>query len=331
MKKFDILKAGYDLFIKTKLLQKRIPFFVSWAITYHCNYNCLYCGVNEVPTKDLDTKAVLSFIDQLTKAGTKIINFTGGEPMLRNDIGIILNYCKEKNIYVSINTSGYLLSDRAKQITGLDRIVLSLDGPPDVHDSIRGKGAYKNTMEAIKIAKNKGWEIKFTSVLSEINLDFIEFILKLAKKLEIATVFQPARILNRGSGRTNQILLNKRNNYQKIIQSLINYKLNKHPYIGNSLLCLKHFLNWPEPTKIPCAAGKIYCRIENNGFIKSCGDETNKKDINISHQGIKNAFLSLEPYSCLNCWIAAQIELNFLYSFKFDSIFNSLKQIYRRT
>lgn len=331
MKKLDILKAGYDLFIKTKLLQKRIPFFVSWAITYHCNYNCLYCGVNEVPTKDLNTKTVLSFIDQLSKMGTKIISFTGGEPMLRNDIGIITNYCKEKDIYVSINTSGYLLSDRAKQITVLDRIVLSLDGPPHVHDSIRGKGAYKNTMEAIKIAKSKKWEIKFVSVLSEINLDCVEFILELAKKFKIVTVFQPARILNRGSGKPNQLLLHKRTHYQKVIQSLINYKLNNHPYIGNSVLCLKHFLNWPEPTKISCAAGKIYCRIENNGFIKSCGDEANKTNIDTYHKEFKNSFLNLKPYSCLKCWIATQVELNFLYSFKFDSVFNSLKQIYKKT
>lgn len=39
---------AYEIFVLNKLLGKRFPFFVSWALTYGCNRNCLYCGTTEV-------------------------------------------------------------------------------------------------------------------------------------------------------------------------------------------------------------------------------------------------------------------------------------------
>lgn len=323
VRKKRIIASAYEIFILNKLLGKKFPFFVSWALTYRCNRNCFYCGANDVKNEDLNTEIVLSFIDEMSKMGTRIISFTGGEPFLREDIDIIVNYCKTKGIYVNINTNGSLLSGKAEKIKWIDRIVFSLDGPRDIHDAVRGKGSYNEVMEAVKLAKSKLWNIKFTSVLTDANLDYIESILDMAQGLKTVVVFQPARQLKRGSGKPNQ-LLSQKGKYQKAIKKLIGYKLNKYPFLGNSLLCLSHYLKWPNPTVVPCAASRIYCRIENDGMIKGCGSEANIETLNGKKLGFKNAFMLLNPSNCLQCWIAAQVEFNFIYSFKLDAIKNSL-------
>lgn len=319
--------SAYKIFILNKILKNKFPFFVSWALTYRCNHNCLYCGADEVKTEDLNTETVFSFIDEISAMGTKIISFTGGEPFLRDDIAAILNYCKIKKIYININTNGSLLPDKAQKINWIDRIVLSLDGPRDIHDTIRGKGSYNEVMEAVKIARDKSWNIKFTSVLTDMNLDCIESILDMAQRLKIITIFQPARKLKRGNAAPNQSLTQEKK-YRGVVKKLISHKLNNHKFIGNSLSCLSHYLNWPKPTAIPCAASKIYCRIENDGTIKSCGKETNTKEgFNGKKLGFKDAFLMLKPSGCLDCWIAAQVEFNFIYNLRFNSIINSLRFI----
>lgn len=315
---------AYEIFVLNKLLGKKFPFFVSWALTYRCNHNCLYCGAENVKSEDINTEMALSFINDMSKMGTKIISFTGGEPLLRDDIDIIVNYCKTKGIYVNINTNGSLLPSKAEKINCIDRIVLSLDGPPDIHDATRGRGSYNEVMEAVKLAKSRSWNIKFTSVLTDANLDYIEFILDMAQRLGIVAVFQPARKLKRGSGELNH-LLTEGEKYQKTIKKLISYKLNKHPFLGNSLPCLLHYLKWPNSAVIPCAASKICCRVENDGAVKACGNEANIETFNGKNIGFKNAFMLLKPSNCLQCWIAAQVEFNFIYSFKLHSIVNSLR------
>ena len=91
-------KRGYgtDL-LKARLLRRRFPFAVAWHLTYRCNYNCKYCGIpsRACPREELTTGEVLSTIDGLKKLGTKRIHFCGGECLLREDLGKIIDYCKE--------------------------------------------------------------------------------------------------------------------------------------------------------------------------------------------------------------------------------------------
>lgn len=323
---FDLLSTSYKMLILSKLFRIRIPLFVAWSLTYHCNYNCLYCGANDVATEDLDTATTLSLIDEMSKMGTKFLLLSGGEPLLRNDIGVIVEYSKKKGFFVSINTNGSLIPDKAKEIENVDSVAISLDGPADINDSIRGNDSYKNIIEALKVARSKNWKLKFSSVLSEKNIDYINYILDMAKKFNIPVFFQPARVLKPGSAAHNA-LLSPEEAYRKAIRKLITYKVNNNPFLGNSLSCLKHLLNWPKPTSVPCVAGKICCKIENNGIIKICGDEANTEGADCKKLGFENAFNSLRPSGCLQCWSPSQLEINFIYGLRLDSALNALKSI----
>ncbi len=148
------MKLKDKLFVINSLLMARVfkkktPLIVSWAITTRCNKSCAYCDIWNIKVKELETAHVFSLISELSRLGTRIIHFTGGEPLLREDIGMIIDCCSERGILTSINSNGSLMKQRIKELKNLNLVGLSLDGPEDVHDSIRGKGSYGEVIAAL--------------------------------------------------------------------------------------------------------------------------------------------------------------------------------------
>ena len=58
--------------------------------------------------------------------------------MLREDIGAIIDYCKKKALHITINSNGFVLKEKLLSLKNADLVIMSLDGPEEVHDSIRG-------------------------------------------------------------------------------------------------------------------------------------------------------------------------------------------------
>jgi len=321
------LLVGIEV-IKSKLFNKKIPLVVGWAITNKCNYHCKYCSRWKKKTKELSTKQVLSIIDELKQLGCQKIVFTGGEPLLRKDIGFIINYCKERGLTVGINSNGSLFRKRINELKNIDSLTLSLDGAEEIQDKLRAKGSYKKVIEAIKTAKKNDINVSLTTVVSKLNLSYLEDILKIAKKYDIVVYFQPVSMIY--DYNEPKELKCPPNKYKKLIDELITLKKKGNKQIGNSLPGLKHLRNWPKPKKIGCAAGIIRCRIEPNGDIYPCGrlvGEINPQ--NCIDFGFKKAFNKLKKVDCKTCWCFNNVELNLAYSFNINTIKNLLKTILR--
>jgi len=104
---------------------------------------------------------------------------TGGEPLLSESLVPMLRAIKERRLYVSLNTNGVLLEDRAVELveSGLDRIIVSLDGPRDTHNRIRGD-SYDRLARGIgmirKLKHDRGLPrplIRAQCVISDFNID----------------------------------------------------------------------------------------------------------------------------------------------------------------
>ncbi len=159
-----IIFTGTDnLLLYLGIIKKsRGPLSVGWDITFKCNARCEFCDVwkmGKQNTKELTTKECLKIIRQIGKAKTWAMSFTGGEPLLRPDIGILIKEAKKQGIKVNINTNGALLKKRAEELinSGVDVITVSLDShKPELHDSIRRfKGLFKLAEEGIEKVKRK--------------------------------------------------------------------------------------------------------------------------------------------------------------------------------
>jgi len=101
---------------RVSILKHRRPITVNLEITYRCNSNCKYCPTEKLNEKnsqeikkEMTTEQIFSMIDELSGIGMKRLAIGGGEPLLREDIGEIINYAKQKKIFTFISTNGILL------------------------------------------------------------------------------------------------------------------------------------------------------------------------------------------------------------------------------
>ncbi len=324
--KLSILRA----LAGAKLLKRRQPVAISWMITRRCNYACQYCNEYSVSdAHELNTGQVLSVIEKLRKAKVKIISFTGGEPLIRDDIGNIIKYCVDQNIIARLNSNGSWVPAKIGEIKGLDALTLSLDGSEKVNDALREKGAFQSVLRAAETAFQHHIKIGFLTVLSSENLDLqnIDFLVRLAGNFKAKITFQPAfNTLLRGTGRNP--VAPPVPKYRKVIDHLIKLK-KKNLNIGNSLTGLRHLRFWPEKRSMRCAGEFIFRRIDPEGNLAYCGACEKPYNLgNCLREDLEKLLLKTTPTVCDFCWCAERVELNRAFWGDLGAIKNYLRKTF---
>lgn len=141
-------------------------------ITRRCDLGCPHCFVRQQaePGAELDTGLVLEILDELAGYGCHL-HLTGGEPFLHPGIWTILERAVALGIRdLSINTSGTLLDcaalDRLAAVGARAELLVSLDGPPGVHDRARGEGRAARALAVIRGARERGVSATPATVLT---------------------------------------------------------------------------------------------------------------------------------------------------------------------
>jgi len=262
---------------------KKFPLTVTFLLTYRCNYRCPYCLFWKVKKKELTTKQVFSKIDELKDMGTMNIIYSGGEPLLRKDIGKIIDYTKKRGIFCLLLTNGALIPRKLKDIKNVDIIHLSFDGPETI--TTRDKNSFQDFLKAIKkIKKYKNINIWVTTVLTKFNIDHTDLFLETAKEYKFKIYFQPVSFFEQYKEflKPNQTFINyinsilpSKKNFRKTIKRLIELK-KTNPYISNSKEGLKYMLNWPiHQKKFKCWAEQLHPIIYTNGRTYYCSSKNN--------------------------------------------------------
>jgi MoaA/NifB/PqqE/SkfB family radical SAM enzyme len=110
-----------------------------------CNCRCVMCDIwkreanEQIRAKDLERHR-----NSLKNLGVRQVVLTGGEPLLHNDLSALCNFFRDRQVHLTLLTTGLLLHKRAEEVATLfDDVILSLDGPPEIHNAIRRvSGAY---------------------------------------------------------------------------------------------------------------------------------------------------------------------------------------------
>lgn len=321
-------KIGFfNQFVKVRLKNNGyFPLFAGLSLTRRCNLKCKYCNEWNNLCEELTAKQIFSIIDELSSFGTKLIGFDGGEPLLREDLGSIIEYAKSKGLIVSLNTNGLLVPKRISAIKYVDLLDISLDGPEEIHDYIRGENSYGQVMKAIEVLKKNNIPLKLICTLSRYNINHIDFILRKAEDLKIEVRFGPLHSVHFWrEGESLESLYPDISDYKKTLEKLINLK-RKNKFIANSLSSLRYIQNWPFEDKVlTCFASKFICRIEPNGDVYPCTILRQRvHPINCIAHGIKQAFQQLLRVNCGRCWCMGTLELNYLLSFDISAICNNI-------
>ena len=252
-----------------------------WDINNECNLNCKHCRVSEKNDNEkLSLKEAKSLLSECWYNGITMLNLSGGEPFLRDDIFEILDYA-EKFEDIVITTNGTLLNEeKCKKLSTYKNIKLSisLDGLEETHDKFRRKkGAFKKVIDILPVLNknNIKYAIKYT-LSKETAKDAIE-LLNLVAKMG-AKEFNVRRVIVAGNANKDMVLSN--DEYKNIIRELIRNcrKLNVKFRTGDPLLIPIFSEIWgidiknDDLSKIyaGCQAGDDIIYIDYKGNVGAC-------------------------------------------------------------
>ncbi|WP_338872707.1 radical SAM protein [Spirosoma sp. SC4-14] len=134
------------------------PVLCNYYVTYRCNATCSFCDIWERPSPyvTLDN-ARENFLD-LKRLGVRVIDFTGGEPLLHRQLPDLLQEAKGLGFITTVTTNALLYPKYAERLRGLvDMLHFSLDSPiAQEHDLSRGVRCFDKVMESIQMARQLG-------------------------------------------------------------------------------------------------------------------------------------------------------------------------------
>ncbi|MCK4916603.1 MAG: radical SAM protein [Candidatus Omnitrophica bacterium] len=317
----NIYNLGIRVLVNKVLRVKTLPIALNWAITYRCNQDCLYCNLKSFPQKELSTIEILSALDRLKTLKISTLFFTGGEPLIREDIEEIIYHAKKINHCVYLNTNGSITPSLSSEIFSVDKIFLSYEGSENIHDSIRGVGSYKKLLIFLNKAIQKNKKVLLLSTINKANVDFMEDILKFGEFYKIPIRFQPLSLTSLGAKQINPLLPDIEK-YRKALNYLIDVKKKKICTIYNSLDTLEYYQSWPNQKKILCTAGNLFFRVEPDGKILCCPKDRNFTGTYLSSPDLKEVFKKSSSQKCNECWCASITELNWVMKLRWKSIWN---------
>ncbi|MBG9589615.1 TIGR04053 family radical SAM/SPASM domain-containing protein [Cytobacillus firmus] len=169
------------------------PFIVIWELTRACQLKCLHCRAEAQYRRDpreLSFEEGMALIDQIREMNNPMLVFTGGDPLMRQDVFDIAEYAVKKGVRVSMTPSATPnvtkeAIEKAKQV-GLARWAFSLDGPnAEIHDHFRGtSGSFDLTIERIKYLHELEIPVQINTVISRYNINYLEEMAQVVEELK---------------------------------------------------------------------------------------------------------------------------------------------------
>src|SRR5688572_19487737 len=138
------------------------PVHAVWEITLACDLKCNHCGSRAGTRRpdELSTEECLDVVDQLARLGVREVTIIGGEAYMRKDWLQIIRAIRDHGMLPTMQSGGRSLDEKkiiAMKEAGLDGAGISIDGPRDLHDRLRGVvGSYDAAMNAIHLLSKHG-------------------------------------------------------------------------------------------------------------------------------------------------------------------------------
>ena len=253
---------------------------IQFELTSRCNERCIHCYIpnsKKDAGKDMPTEKVLSLIDEFAEMGGLQITLSGGEVFMHKDIIRIMQYCREKDMMISILSNLIALKDvqipfiKAANISLLQTSLYSMD--PEIHDMItKVKGSHAKTKAAIEKLVAADIPVQISCPIMKANSKGYAEVLKYAQSLRCKAqtdFLMMAQSDLDTQNLTNRISLEETEELLKdIIAWDLDYKDNtlQRPSIAEEIkFDPERFARQPL-----CGAGINDCCITENGDVYPC-------------------------------------------------------------
>jgi len=167
------------------------PLWLLAELTYRCPLHCVFCynPVDFAKHEDeLSTADWLRVLREARAIGAVQCGFSGGEPLQRNDLEILVAEAHQLGYYTNLITSGIGLSEERiawLKEAGLDHIQLSFqDSTREVNDFLSSTRTFDLKRKAAALIRQYGYSMVMNCVIHRMNIDHVERIIELAVELE---------------------------------------------------------------------------------------------------------------------------------------------------
>lgn len=308
---------------------RKFPLMVTMSMTDKCNFRCHYCDLPHMNRDEMSTADWHRAIDELADAGMMRVSIMGGEPLMRKDVGEIVDHLKARGINVAMNTNGWYFQQKIDIVSKLDLVCITLDGPKEVNDAQRHEGAHDRVLQAIDLAKSRGVKVITMTVLTRGGIDTVDYVLGVARAKGIKAFFQ---VEHPADGDTNKHIGPQISDdmIADIARHLLKRKEEGWP-VGPSKTFLKELAGIDNVGKRRmyscdnCFASRYFLSITPTGYVVPCpltfrGDgRFNGREI-----GFAKAFQNLVQPTDAGCSCNPTTELNYLLHFRPEAILNAL-------
>jgi len=167
------------------------PLWLLAELTYACPLQCPYCS-NPVDfhryRDELDTDTWIRVLTEARQLGAAQLGLSGGEPLVRRDLEIIIAEARRLGYYSNLITSGVGMDETrvaAFREAGLDHIQVSFQASSrELNDLIAGTDAFEHKLAMARAVKAQGYPMVLCFVLHRENIEQIDQVLELALRLE---------------------------------------------------------------------------------------------------------------------------------------------------
>jgi radical SAM protein with 4Fe4S-binding SPASM domain len=181
------------------LVTREYEFIIQWHLTERCNLRCRHCYQEGRPSAEMalpEIKEVIAEIAGMFNAwretyGLELapsFSLTGGEPFLRSDFFNIVEDIAGRGFAVFVLSNGTVIDrDRARKLAalGVKGVQVSMEGPREVHDQIRGSGSFAAAVAGIRELLQAGVRVSLNTTLSTVNADHFLELVDLAVLLKV--------------------------------------------------------------------------------------------------------------------------------------------------
>ncbi len=289
------------------------PFAIDFDITLKCNQKCLHCNVygGERPTNEMNTVQIKNLIQEFYDIGVYDLAITGGEPLMRNDWGeIVENACTRGPWKVVINTNGTLWREKDMKFVAEKcpelRIVISLDGnTPETYGILRkdrrghpDTKAFYTIVRNLKKMHDYGLSTNINFTVTRLNYRYLLPTIDLSESLNtrgfLAIKFFP---YGRGQQNVNALELPYEDWKALLLSLTLKKEAGELPQLAVSVTCpweyylplvregytvenIRHLWEYVTPLQsevyhsihdLGCNAGVTTCALSPNGDVFPCG------------------------------------------------------------
>lgn len=170
-------------YLKCRLLGKRIPLQSVVFITTRCNLSCQHCLIakeiasGSLKAEDFKYAQILEILRHCYDAGSRIVHFEGGEPLLWRDGDYTIEDLIGESKRIGFFATSFTTNGTLPIKTDADLIWVSLDGMREIHDEIRGKGCFDRLMENVEGSSHP--HICANMVINPLNWGTVEEVVKI--------------------------------------------------------------------------------------------------------------------------------------------------------